>query len=135
MSFLAMLGIVLMVVENELTFDRVDNQDTKVGWFIKLIITITTAILIALIFYYHHIDMSLYCFRNSVEDWRVELTATKILLIAVEVLICAIHPMPRSYPQADPEKINSTTSDSSSLDPYPLSYTATDVGLGLPSKC
>ena len=135
MSFLAIFGIVLMVIENELTFNRFDNQDTKISWFLKLIITITTAILLALIFYYHHTDMSLYSFRNSVEDWRVELTSTKILLIAVEVLICAIHPMPRSYPQSDLEKINSTTSGSSSLDPHPLSYTATDVGLGLPSKC
>ena len=134
MSFLAIFGIVLMVIDNELTFNRVNNQDTKVSWFIKLIITISTAILLVLIFYYHHIDISLYSFRNSVEDWRVELACTKILMIAVEILICAIHPMPRSYPQSDPEKINSTTYGSSSSDSYSLSYTAVDVGLGLPSK-
>jgi hypothetical protein len=49
----------------------------------------------------------------------------------VEILICAIHPIPRSYPHTDPEKINSDASESN---PYSLSYTAIDVGLGLPSK-
>ncbi len=129
MSFLAILGIILMIIENELTFNCVDNQDTKASWFIKLIITITTVVLVILIFYYHYLDMTLYAYRNALEDWRVQLTPAEILTIAVEILICAIHPMPRAYPQTDPEKINST-----SLNPYTLSYTAVDVGLGLPSK-
>ncbi len=136
MSFLAVLGIVLMIIENELTFGRIDNKDTKASWFIKLIITITTVILLVLIFYYRYLDMSLYAYRNLLEDWRIQLTMTKILSIAVEVLICSIHPVVRSYPHGDPEKINSnsTASNSSSEIPYPMSYTAIDVGLGLPSK-
>jgi hypothetical protein len=136
MSLLAIFGIILMIIENELTFNRVDNQDTKASWFIKLIISITTAILLGLIIYYHHLDMVLYAFRNLLEDWRVQLTYTKIFGITIEILICAIHPMPRAYPQSDPEKINSTsmTSDPSILNPYPVSYTAVDVGLGIPSK-
>ncbi|CAF4985119.1 unnamed protein product [Rotaria sp. Silwood1] len=131
MSFLAILGIILMIIENELTFARVNNEDTRISWFLKLTITITTVILLALIFYYHHLDMNLYSFRNALEDWRVELTNSKILLIIFEISICAIHPMPRSYPQTDPEKINSTSieSDSSSPNSYSLSYTAVDVGL------
>ncbi|CAF2840393.1 unnamed protein product [Rotaria sp. Silwood2] len=134
MSFLAIVGIILMIIENELTFARVNNEDTRISWFLKLTITLTTVILLALIFYYHHLDMNLYSFRNALEDWRVELTNSKILLIILEISICAIHPMPRSYPQTDPEKINSTSieSDSSPPNSYSLSYTAVDVGLGLP---
>jgi potassium intermediate/small conductance calcium-activated channel subfamily N len=131
MCFLGILGIVLMVIENEINFTRVQDKDTKASWFIKLIITITTGILLVLILYYHHIDMSLYYLRNSLEGWRVELRTTKILQMTIEILICAIHPVPRSYPQTDPEKINSDASESN---PYSLSYTAIDVGLGLPSK-
>jgi hypothetical protein len=136
MCSLAIFGIVLMIIEKELTFARLDDQDTKVSWFIKLIITITTIILLGSIFYYHYLDISLYSFRNSIDHWRVRLTPTKILLIATEIVICAIHPVPRSYPQSDPEKINSnsTTADSSTLDPYAMSYTDVDVGLGLASK-
>jgi len=129
MSLLAILGIILMIIENELTFDRIDNKDTKSSWFIKLIITISTIILLILIFYYHHLDMSLYAYRNLLDDWRVQLTITKIFLIIIEVVICAIHPMPRSYPYIEPEKLNI----SSSVDSYSMYYIATDVGLGLPS--
>ncbi|CAF3381238.1 unnamed protein product [Rotaria sp. Silwood1] len=96
MSFLAIVGIILMIIENELTFARVNNEDTRISWFLKLTITITTVILLVLIFYYHHLDMNLYSFRNALEDWRVELTNSKILLIIFEISICAIHPMPRS---------------------------------------
>jgi hypothetical protein len=131
MCFFGILGIVLMVIENEINFTNVQDGDSKASWFIKLIITITTGILLVLIVYYHHTDMTLYCLRNSLEGWRVELRTKKILLMIVEILICAIHPIPRSYPQTDPEKINSDASESN---PYSLSYTAIDVGLGLPSK-
>jgi hypothetical protein len=136
MCSLAIFGIVLMIIEKELTFVRLDDQDTKVSWFIKLIITITTIILLGSIFYYHYLDISLYSFRNSIDHWRVRLTPTKILLIATEIVICAVHPVPRSYPQSDPEKIssNSAAADSSTLGPYAMSYTDVDVGLGLASK-
>ncbi|CAF4025885.1 unnamed protein product [Rotaria sordida] len=135
MSSLAIVGIILMIIENELTFARVNKEDTKVSWSLKLIITITTVILLALIFYYHYLDMNLYSYRNMLEDWRIELTNRKILLIILEISICAVHPIPRSYPQSNSEKINLTSiqSDSSSPNPYSLSYTAVDVGLGLPS--
>jgi hypothetical protein len=131
MSFLGLLGITLMIIENEITFRRIDNQDTKASWFIKLIITISTAILLVLIFYYHHLDMTLYAFRNFLYDWRIELTTRKIFSIIIEVVICIIHPVPRSYPHTDPPRIDL---NSSSSDPYSMSYTAIDVGLGLPSK-
>jgi hypothetical protein len=80
--------------------------------------------------------MNLYAFRNRLNDWRVELTYTKILWIVVELFICAIHPIPRAYPHINPERINSnsTESDLSSSDSYSESYTAVDVALGLPSK-
>lgn len=131
MCFLGILGIVLMVIQNEINFTRVQDKDSKASWFIKLIISITTSILLVLIVYYHYIDMTLYNFRNSLEVWHVELRTKKVLWMIVEILICAIHPVPRSYPRTDPEKINLDASESN---PYSLSYTAIDVGLGLPSK-
>jgi hypothetical protein len=136
MSFLAVFSIVLMVIENELTFHRVDNNDTKASWSIKLVISLTTVILIGLVFYYHYLDMSLYAYRNLLNDWRIQLIFSKILSITTEVLICIIHPMPRSYPYTDPEKtnLNSSEFNSTSSTPDSMSYIALDVGLGLPSK-
>lgn len=126
MSALAIFSIVLMIIENELTFVRLENEVTKAAWFLRLIITVSTAVLLALILYYHHVDMTLYAFRNRLEDWRVQLTLKKILLIATELVVCAIHPVPRSYPSTDPPRTEPNS--------YPLSYMPVDVALSLPSK-
>ncbi len=126
MSFLAIFGIILMIIENEITFVHIDNKETKVTWFIKLIITLSTVILIVLIFQYHRLDMTLYAYRNLLDGWYVALTCTRVLTITIEVLICIIHPMPRSYPHGDPQQNDSIS--------YSLSYTSVDVALGLPSK-
>jgi len=79
MCFLGILGIVLMVIENELNFTRVQDEDTKASWFIKLIITITTAILVSLVLFYHRLDLMLYSVNNSTNDWRIGLTNKKNL--------------------------------------------------------
>lgn len=106
-----MLGIVLMIVANELTFNHLDERTTMSSWFIKLIITISTAMLLALLIYYHYLDLKLYSNQNALRYHLVGLTKKKMCLIIIELIVCAIHPFPRSYP-----------------------HIATDVGLGLPSK-
>ena len=126
MSFLGLLGIILMIIANEIVFAHVENTDTIATWYIKLVITVSTTILVVLIFYFHYLDMTSYAYRNTLEDWRVELTWKKVFTIVIEVLICIIHPMPRAYPHTDAQKSSSVS--------YPLSYTAIDVALGLPSK-
>ncbi len=115
-----------MIIENEITFAYIDNKDTKVTWFIKLIITLSTVILIALIFYYHRLDITLFAYRNSLDGRYVVLTFTRIMTITIEVLICIIHPMPRAYPHGDPQQVDPVS--------YSLSYASVDVALGLPSK-
>jgi len=97
MCFLGLLGIILMIIENELTFNRVDHKDTTFSLLIKATITFTTIILVGLVFYYHRIDLSLYCVDNSIDDWRIALTRTKIFSILFEAFICAIHPIPGHF--------------------------------------
>jgi hypothetical protein len=87
MCFLAIVGIVLMITENELTFNRIYEKDTKSSWFIKIIISITTIILLVLILYYHCLDLKYYSNQNSLHDSRIGLTNTKIFLITIELLI------------------------------------------------
>jgi hypothetical protein len=131
MCVLALLGIVLMIIANELTFDRVNDQGTKGSWWCKLFISISTAILLGLLIYYHYLDLKLYSNKNSLQDHRIGLTNIRLCFIAIEFIICAVHPMPRSYPHSDPPKMDYDATD---IIPHPLSYIATDVGLGLPSK-
>ncbi|CAF0944417.1 unnamed protein product [Rotaria sordida] len=97
MCFLGILGIILMIIESELTFTRFDHKDTTFSLLIKATITFTTMILVGLVFYYHRIDLSLYCVDNSIDDWRIALTQKKIFLIILEALVCIIHPIPGHF--------------------------------------
>ncbi|CAF0879252.1 unnamed protein product [Rotaria sp. Silwood1] len=97
MCFLALLGIILMIIENELTFTRLVHKDTTFSLFIKATITFTTILLVGLVFYYHRIDLNLYCVDNSIDDWRIALTRTKIFSILFEAFICMIHPIPGHF--------------------------------------
>ncbi|CAF1594198.1 unnamed protein product [Rotaria magnacalcarata] len=97
MCIFGIFGIILMIIENELTFNRVDHKDTTSSLLIKATITFTTILLVCLVFYYHRINLSLHCVDNSIDDWRIALTRTKILSILFEAFICMIHPIPGHF--------------------------------------
>ena len=86
-----------MILENELTFNRIDHKDTTFSLLLKATITFTTILLVGLVFYYHRIDISLYSVDNSIDDWRIICTPVKIVSILFEALICAIHPIPGHF--------------------------------------
>ncbi|CAF3140641.1 unnamed protein product [Rotaria sp. Silwood2] len=132
MCFLGILGIILMIIKNELIFSQIHNNDTIVSWSIKVVISVSTVVLIGFIIEYHRLDISLYALNNSIENRLVTLTKTKILLIVVEILICAIHPMPRVFPHYSNESPKNTSSDGSTSTTYSVSYIYIDVVLGLP---
>ena len=88
MTGLGLVGLVLMIAANELTFTRKENIDSVASWFIKLFISISTAILLGLVFYYHYLDLVLYSAQNSLHNWRVGLTPKKIAFIMAELVVC-----------------------------------------------
>jgi hypothetical protein len=97
MCFLGMFGIAFMIIECELTFHRIDHKETTFSLFLKATITFTTIILVGLVFYYHRIDINLYCLDNSIDDWRIALTRKRICVIILEALTCMIHPIPGHF--------------------------------------
>ncbi|CAF4047304.1 unnamed protein product [Rotaria sp. Silwood2] len=131
MCFLGILGIILMIIENEIQFSEVNYNDTMLTWSIKIVITLSTIVLIGFAVQYHHLDMCLYAINNGIEDSRVTLTRQRIYFIVLEILICAIHPIPRSFPpplnaSLKDQDSNSFTATSS------LMYIDIDVALGIP---
>ncbi|CAF1494944.1 unnamed protein product, partial [Rotaria sordida] len=132
MCFLGILGIILMIIESEITFSQVNDNDTISSWSLKIVISFSTIVLIGFVFQYHHLDLSLYAVNNSIEDYRVTLTNRKIFLILLEVLICAIHPIPRSIPHYLKALLKNRDPNSSTSTPYTLSHIDIDVALGLP---
>ncbi|UJR17545.1 hypothetical protein I4U23_004441 [Adineta vaga] len=134
MCFIALLGIVLMIWENELTFVSSDHLETNMTWSIKLIITLSTIVLIALIIYYHYLDMVLFSLNKSLQYWYVALTRSRFILIIIEILICAIHPFPRGFLNnyESVSNLNNITATLSPSGTIPLSFIPIDVALGLP---
>jgi hypothetical protein len=119
-----------MIINNEIMFVNISAKGKSVCRFIKLMITITTVILVIFVFCYHRLDFDLYAINNSLNHWRIGLTTTKIFLTLFEAFICMIHPMPLDFDFISNVKYdNLTISNSSSSTQITL-----DVALGLPSK-
>lgn len=133
MCCVSIASIILMIVGNEITFRHINDRDTPVSWWIKLINTLLTLILICLVFVYHLVDLTLYAVNNAVGDWRVGLTNTRIFVIVIEVIVCAIHPIPQSYP-SDSRIFAEESLYNATKDTHSISYVAHDVALGLPSR-
>ncbi len=93
----AVLGIILMVVETELFMHDVYTKADTQSLIMKSCITISTMTLLGFILWYHVLDIKLFMCDNSLDDWRLAMSGSRVLKIAVELLVYAIHPIPGSY--------------------------------------
>jgi hypothetical protein len=105
----ALLGIVLMIVETEISIAHISNgiaKDNLTTMLLKSFITVSTATLLGFILWYHILDIQLFMCDNSVDDWRLAMTKKRVLTILIELLVYAIHPPPGlddfSYTSTDP---------------------------------
>jgi hypothetical protein len=114
MCIIALFGLVLMIIDTEL---RLNEVNTIMMIFIRLLIGISTVLLVVFVLYYHALDIRLYTINNHIVDWRVTLNIRAILMILCEVVVCAIHPFPYN---------NKTSSKDSDW---------LKICLTLPSKC
>lgn len=102
MSFIALFGLFLMIIDTEL-----QSSGTKGNLILcfSILMTISTIILIILVIYYHGLNIRLYTINNHIADWRVTLSLNAILFILFEILICCIHPPPYLH-EISPNKSN-----------------------------
>jgi potassium intermediate/small conductance calcium-activated channel subfamily N len=123
MCFLGIFGIILMIIECELTFNKIDHKNTTFSLLLKATITFTTIILVGLVFYYHRIDITLYCVDNSIDDWRIALTRKKLFLIILEAFICMIHPIPGHFIiEWGSQYVKKVDNDINYINPYQSSH-------------
>ncbi|XP_019953913.2 small conductance calcium-activated potassium channel protein 2-like [Paralichthys olivaceus] len=91
-----MLGIIVMVIETELS--RVFySKESVYSYVLKGLISLSTAILLGLIVMYHAREIQLFMVDNGADDWRIAITYERILFVVLELLVCAIHPIPGRY--------------------------------------
>lgn len=91
MCIISLFGLALMIIDTEL---RLNEVNTTIMIFIRLLISISTVLLVGFVFYYHALDIRLYTINNHIVDWRVTLSIRAIVTILCEVVVCAIHPFP-----------------------------------------
>ncbi|XP_066552403.1 small conductance calcium-activated potassium channel protein 1a [Amia ocellicauda] len=100
-----MFGIVVMVTETELSWGVYTKVRGMVGsisessysFALKCLISLSTVILLGLIIMYHAREIQLFMVDNGADDWRIAMTYERIFFIVLELLVCAIHPIPGQY--------------------------------------
>lgn len=125
MCYFGLFGVILMIIENELCFRDIHHLKTTSSFLIKILISITTVILVYLVIYYNRLTLIHYPLNAYLHSWRLELTGRKIFFILLEIFICSIHPIPRHWPFLF-EKTKSSLATTSDIE--------INLLLGLPSK-
>ncbi|CAK9293248.1 unnamed protein product [Gordionus sp. m RMFG-2023] len=94
---LAVIGLVLMIFENELFYRTQSPKAITiiVAFTFKVLITISTIMLLILLIYYYKTELRIFKVENFVEDWRVAITSKGVLMLIIELAICCIHPVPK----------------------------------------
>ncbi|VDM56870.1 unnamed protein product [Angiostrongylus costaricensis] len=88
--FFAILGIVLMILENELTA----AGSSLSSLCLKSLIVGSTIVLVVFVAYFHIIEVQLFMNANSADDWRVALTLPRMVQIGGELFLCSLCPLP-----------------------------------------
>ncbi|GAB1606023.1 small conductance calcium-activated potassium channel protein 1 [Argonauta hians] len=92
-----MFGIAVMVLETELTMADVYGKDEPVSKSMKSLISVSTVILLGLILAYHALEVQLFAVDNCVEDWRIAISWRRGMQLLLEIVVCAIHPIPGDF--------------------------------------
>uniref|UniRef100_A0A8C8GX77 Calmodulin-binding domain-containing protein n=1 Tax=Oncorhynchus tshawytscha TaxID=74940 RepID=A0A8C8GX77_ONCTS len=116
-----MFGIVVMVTETELSWG-VYTKESSYSFALKCLVSLSTAVLLGLIVMYHAREIQLFMVDNAADDWRIAMTYERIFLVVLELLVCAIHPIPGQYIFTWTARLAFT---------YPHSLTNADVDLVL----
>ncbi|XP_023695538.1 small conductance calcium-activated potassium channel protein 3-like isoform X2 [Paramormyrops kingsleyae] len=91
-----MFGIVVMVIETELSWG-VYSKSSMFSLALKCLISLSTVVLLGLIIAYHAREVQLFLIDNGADDWRIAMTTERVLLIALELLVSAVHPVPGDF--------------------------------------
>uniref|UniRef100_A0A674JNN9 Potassium calcium-activated channel subfamily N member 3 n=1 Tax=Terrapene triunguis TaxID=2587831 RepID=A0A674JNN9_9SAUR len=82
---------------SDLQMGRRGVAESMFSLALKCLISLSTVILLGLIIAYHTREVQLFVIDNGADDWRIAMTYERILYISLEMLVCAIHPIPGEY--------------------------------------
>ncbi|KAK6014029.1 Calcium-activated SK potassium channel, partial [Ostertagia ostertagi] len=79
--FFAIVGIVLMITENELNAAGIVATGSLSSLCLKSLIIGSTIVLLVFVAYFHIIEVQLFMNANAADDWRVALTLRRMFQI------------------------------------------------------
>ncbi|XP_023334344.1 small conductance calcium-activated potassium channel protein [Eurytemora carolleeae] len=94
---MGMFGIVTMVIENELSSAGVYGKEDFYSTALKVLISASTAVLLGLILAYHSLEIQLFMIDNCADDWRIAMTWQRLMQVGMELVVCAVHPIPGKF--------------------------------------
>ncbi|XP_067651907.1 small conductance calcium-activated potassium channel protein 3-like isoform X1 [Haliotis asinina] len=92
--FMALSGIVFMVIENELFYSDTYEKGDVVSLFLKSMTSISTLLLLVTICVYYHTGMEIRMVDGGVDDPLVVTPVSMWFMLVAELIVCAIHPFP-----------------------------------------
>ncbi|CAD56594.1 Calmodulin-binding domain-containing protein [Caenorhabditis elegans] len=93
----AIMGIILMIIENELRTAYVIRPGSSLSHLLKFFIIFTTTALLSFVGYFHVIEIQLFMNANAADDWMVALSFRRTCQIGLELLICMLCPLPIEF--------------------------------------
>ncbi|KAM9831452.1 small conductance calcium-activated potassium channel protein 1b [Neosynchiropus ocellatus] len=91
-----MFGVIIMVVETELS-RGIYTKESTYSYVLKGLISLSTVVLLGLILMYHAREIQLFMVDNGADDWRIALTCERVFFVVLELFVCSIHPIPGRY--------------------------------------
>ncbi|WKX88769.1 hypothetical protein Q1695_008415 [Nippostrongylus brasiliensis] len=104
--FFAIVGIVLMIIENELNAAGIVTTGSLSSLCLKSLMIGSTIVLLVFVAYFHIIEVQLFMNANAADDWRVALTLRRMGQIGAELVLCALCPLPFEMGRWDKSKVN-----------------------------
>ena len=89
---IAMAGIVVMIVNVELYFSV--SYNSLASFILEIVISVTSVLLVILVFFYHWTGIRIYMLDNGVSNWRLAYTGWTVSKTIAEAIICSIQPVP-----------------------------------------
>lgn len=92
--FLAILGIVIVIIDTEMQFGGYFTMKTPASIYLRAVTSVSTIGLLASIVAYHAIGIHIRIVSQGHTSWKLALDWKDIAKLIAELTVCAIHPLP-----------------------------------------
>ncbi|KAF8569822.1 hypothetical protein P879_00473 [Paragonimus westermani] len=89
-----LFGMIAAFLDTEMTARAVYAKSSVYSNGIRILISLSTVVLLALIVSYHAYDVMIFLCEEYIKDWRISMTKRRVIQVTAELLICSIHPIP-----------------------------------------